>query len=131
MGSINGRGKFLNLDKGVREMDMNERMEIYRLHAEFCKSLSDANRLLIITELSRGELSVNELTRRLGLQQSNVSRHLAFMRDNGLVKARREGSSIFYSLSDPRIYEAISLLRTVQSEVLEKRRQLAGNHTEL
>ncbi len=111
-------------------MDVNERIEIYRLHAEFCKALSDANRLLIITELSRGELSVNELTRRLGLQQSNVSKHLGFLRENGLVNSRREGSSIYYSLSDPRIFEAISLMRAVQSEVLEKRRKLTGSNPE-
>ena len=111
-------------------MDVNERLEIYRLHAEFCKALSDANRLLIISELSRGELPVNELTRRLGLQQSNVSKHLAFLRETGLVNTRREGSSINYRLADARIFEAISLLRAVQSEVLEKRRKLAGNKTE-
>jgi DNA-binding transcriptional ArsR family regulator len=111
-------------------MDTNERMEIYRLHAEFCKALSDANRLLIIAELSRGEISVNELTRKLGLQQSNVSRHLAFMRESGLVNSRREGSSIYYSLSDKRIFEAINLLRTVQSAILEKRRKLAGDSSE-
>ena len=111
-------------------MDINERLEIYRLHAEFCKALSDANRLLIISELSRGELSVNELTRRLGLQQSNVSRHLSFLRETGLANTRREGSSIYYKLSDPRIFEAISLLRAVQSEVLDKRRKLAGNKAE-
>jgi DNA-binding transcriptional ArsR family regulator len=114
----------------VKVMDVNERMEIYRLHAEFCKALSDANRLLIITELSRSELSVNEVTQRLGLQQSNVSRHLAFLRESGLVNTRREGSSIFYSLSDTRVFEAINLLRAVQSEVFEKRRKLAGNNSE-
>ena len=111
-------------------MDVYERLEIYRLHAEFCKALSDANRLLIISELSRGELPVNELTRRLGLQQSNVSKHLAFLRETGLVNTRREGSSINYRLADARIFEAISLLRAVQSEVLEKRHKLAGNKTE-
>ncbi len=111
-------------------MDANERMEIYRLHAEFCKALSDANRLLIITELSRGERSVTELAQRLGLQQSNLSKHLAFMRESGLVNTRREGTSIYYSLCDNRIFEAISLLRSVQSEVLEKRRKLAGNNLE-
>ncbi len=77
-------------------MDINERIEIYRLHAEFCKALSDANRLLIIAELSRGELSVNELTHRLGLQQSNVSKHLGFheRKRSGQRPARR----VFYLL---------------------------------
>ena len=42
-------------------VDNNERIEIFRLHAEFCKTLSDANRLLIIAELSRGEISVNDI----------------------------------------------------------------------
>jgi DNA-binding transcriptional ArsR family regulator len=107
-------------------MDINEKFEIYRLHAEFCKTLSDANRLLIIAELSRGELSVNELTRKLGLQQSNVSKHLALMREHGLVNARRDGSTIFYTVSDHRIYEAINLLKAAQSDQLEKRRKLAG-----
>ncbi len=111
-------------------MDVNERAEIYRLHAEFCKTLSDANRLLIITELAGGELPVHELTRRLGLRQSNVSKHLGLMREHGLVNARREGPSVYYSLSDARIYEAICLLRAVQSEQFEKRRRLTGVKTD-
>jgi ArsR family transcriptional regulator, virulence genes transcriptional regulator len=111
-------------------MDSNERFEIYRLHAEFCKTLSDANRLLIITELSKSELSVSELTRRLGLHQSNVSKHLGLMREHGLVNVRREGSTIFYSLSDSRIYEAIRLLRAVQSNQLEKRSTLTQGNSE-
>ena len=52
-------------------MDNAEKAAIYRLHADFCKTLSDANRLLIINELAKGEVSVNELTRRLELKQSN------------------------------------------------------------
>ena len=111
-------------------MDNKERSEIYRLHAAFCKSLSDANRLLIISELSKGELPVNELTHRLKLQQSNVSKHLAFMRENGLVNTRREGCSVYYRLSDPKIYDAISLLISVQAKVLENKRKLSESNTE-
>jgi DNA-binding transcriptional ArsR family regulator len=111
-------------------MDTSERFEIYHLHAEFCKALSDANRLLIIAELSRNELPVHELTSRLGLQQSNVSKHLSYMREHGLVNARREGASMYYSLSDPRIFEAINLLRQVQADILEKRRRLSANPIE-
>jgi DNA-binding transcriptional ArsR family regulator len=105
-------------------MDANERAAIYRLHAEFCKTLSDANRLLIITELANGESSVNELTRKLGLRQSNASKHLSLMREHGLVNIRKEGSTVYYSLSDRRIYEAIKMLQEVQAAQLEKRRLL-------
>lgn len=106
-------------------MDKTEKTAIYRLHAEFCKILADANRLLIINELTKGEVSVNELAKRLDLHQSNVSKHLALMRERGLVITRREGATIFYILADERISEAIRLLREVQTDQIEKQRELA------
>ena len=106
-------------------MENLEKAAIYQLHAEFCKTLADANRLLIINELGKGELPVHELVSRLELQQSNVSKHLALMRERGLVATRREGSTIYYSLTDRRISEAIRLLREVQSDQIEKQRVLA------
>jgi ArsR family transcriptional regulator, virulence genes transcriptional regulator len=106
-------------------MDEQERLAIYRLHADFCKTLSDANRLLIITELAKGEASVNELVRRLGLQQSNLSKHLGLLREHALVEFRREGNTIFYRLSDPRVYEAIRLLIDAQADLIERRGVMA------
>ena len=101
----------------MRELD---KAAIYRLHAGFCKNLADANRLLIIDVLGDGELPVGELAQRLNLPQSNVSKHLARMREHGLVFARREGANIYYSLSDSRISEAIRLLKEIQLEQIEK-----------
>jgi DNA-binding transcriptional ArsR family regulator len=108
------------------KMDSKERADIFRLHADFCKTLSDANRLLILNVLAKEELSVNELTQKLELQQSNVSKHLSLMREHGLVNARREGTTIYYSLSDQRIYEAIKLLQAVQADQIEKRLTLTA-----
>ncbi len=107
-----------------------DRVAIYRLHAGFCKTLADASRLLIINELGRAELPVGELARRLGLNQSNVSKHLALMRERGLVVTRREGANIYYSLSDPRISGAIRLLTDVQADQIEKRRSLASSRVD-
>ena len=106
-------------------MESHEKNAIYRLYAEFCKTLSDANRLLIIGELSKGETSVNELVARLDLRQSNVSKHLAMMRERGLVITRREGATIYYSLSDKRISDAIYLLMEVQRGLIKKRNALS------
>jgi ArsR family transcriptional regulator len=106
-------------------MDEKERAAIYKLHAEFCKTLSDANRLLIIGELAKDEVSVNELAHRLGLQQSNVSKHLSLMREHGLVESRREGSTIYYTLADQRIRQAIELLIAAQTDLIERRGALA------
>jgi len=107
-------------------MDTEERAAIYQLHAQFCKTLADASRLLIISELAKGELSVGELVRRLGLRQSNVSKHLSMMKEHGLVNCRREGSNVYYSLSDSRISQAIQLLKEAQAAQIEKRRLLTS-----
>ena len=101
-----------------------DRAAIFELHAHFCKTLSDANRLLIIAELTKGERSVSQLVERLGLRQANVSKHLAVMRERGLVRSRREGPAVYYTLSDPRIFEAIKLLMQVQADQLERQGSL-------
>jgi DNA-binding transcriptional ArsR family regulator len=107
--------KELKLDKAT----------LYEFHAQFCKTLADANRLLIIAELVAGEKSVSDLANSLGLHQSNVSKHLALMRERGLVETRRDGVSIYYSLSDPRIFKAIELLVQVQADQVSKMHNLA------
>jgi ArsR family transcriptional regulator len=101
-----------------------DKAAIYRLHAQFCKTLSDANRLLMIAELAKGEVSVNELAQRLQLRQANVSKHLGLMRERGLVVTRRDGSTVYYALSDPRIIGAIKLLKEVQADQIEKQHSL-------
>jgi len=107
-------------------MDSDRRADIYRLHADFCKALSDATRLLIISELADGEVSVNALVERLGLHQSNASKHLSLLREHGLVNTRREGTTVFYSLADRRVYEAIKLLQEAQAAQIEKKRALTA-----
>ncbi|WP_198964545.1 metalloregulator ArsR/SmtB family transcription factor [Bradyrhizobium sp. C9] len=63
------------------------------------KSLSNRHRLLIICQLIDGERSVGELAEFLDLRDSTVSQHLALLRKDGLVSARRDGQTIFYSIA--------------------------------
>jgi DNA-binding transcriptional ArsR family regulator len=107
-------------------MNTKEKLEISRLHAGFCKTISDATRLSIISEISVGELSVSDIAKKLGLNQSNVSKHLALMREHGLVNTRRDGSTVYYILSDYRIYQAVKLLCEVQSDQLKKMHSLSS-----
>jgi ArsR family transcriptional regulator len=66
---------------------------------DFLKQLSDQTRLRSLILLHReGELCVCELTHALGLSQPKVSRHLAHLRDSGIVESRREGIWVYYSL---------------------------------
>ncbi len=63
------------------------------------KALSNRHRLLIICQLIEGEHSVGELAEFLGLRDSTVSQHLALLRKDGLVSARRDAQTIFYSIA--------------------------------
>lgn len=111
-------------------MSDKERATLYRLHAGFCQVLADASRLLIISELIKGELTVSEITGRLGLRQSNVSKHLGLMRERGLVITRREGVNIYYRLADRRIAEAIKLLMAVQADRIKSEQALINENRE-
>jgi len=67
--------------------------------AALLKLLANEQRLLLLCRLKKGEASVNELVDLCGLSQSSVSQHLARMREAGLVKTRREQTTIHYSIA--------------------------------
>jgi len=74
-------------------------------------AMSNERRLMILCQLVHQERSVNELTELLGAAQSTISQHLALLRRQGLVKARREAQTQFYSLAGD---EARAILETLQ-----------------
>ena len=95
-------------------------MELFRLKAELCKTFADAKRLVIIDELRGGEKTVGELARNLDFPQAVVSRNLAILRDKGVVKFRREMTSVYYSLSDEKIGEACDMVHRILMSRIEQ-----------
>ena len=85
----------------------------YQRTAVIGRALADPKRLCVLESLAEGELSVSELSTRVGCQVPNMSQHLAVLRSAGLVATRREGSTIYYRLSDPRVLEAYQLLQSI------------------
>lgn len=69
----------------------------------FLRSLASRHRLMVLCSLIEGEVSAGELGRRLGLTQSNLSRHLAMLREEGLVATRRERTTIHYRIASERV----------------------------
>jgi DNA-binding transcriptional ArsR family regulator len=69
--------------------------------SDLLKSLANPHRLLILCQLTEGERSVGELAKFLSLRDSTVSQHLALLRRDVLVKARRDGQTIWYIVSSP------------------------------
>jgi len=99
--------------------------QLYKLHAGICHTLANPKRLEIIDKLRTRELSVTELAEALEISQSNLSQHLALMRERGIVTTRRKGLNIYYSLSNPKIIQACDLMRQVLLEYLEAGVELA------
>jgi ArsR family transcriptional regulator len=100
-------------------------LDFYTLKAEVCKTLADPKRLYILNELRAGEMSVGELASTCDLNQAVVSRHLAILRNGGVVTARREGTNVYYTLADPRIGDACDVMQQVVLAKIDKNRQLA------
>lgn len=68
--------------------------------AQLLKALANENRLQVLCLLAEGERSVGEINALLDLSQSALSQHLAVLREEGLVRTRREAQTIFYALAD-------------------------------
>lgn len=99
--------------------------EIFELQAQICKTMANAKRLEIIYALRDGEVPVGELVERLGLTKANLSQHLAVLRQSRIVASRRDGVNVYYRISNPRIIEACSIMKSVLVEQLEESERLA------
>jgi DNA-binding transcriptional ArsR family regulator len=98
--------------------------EITHLHADLCSALADPTRLILLYALSDQPRNVTELTQELNVPQPTVSRHLKVLREGGLVKATRQGSSVQYELTDQRVIAALDLLRSILRERIQYRASL-------
>ena len=78
--------------------------------ARLLRALANESRLAVLCRLGGGERTVGELQRHVGLSQSALSQHLARLREEGLVAARRKGRSIWYRIADPHAMQVIERL---------------------
>lgn len=74
------------------------------------KLLANEDRLLLLCQLSQGEMCVSELEEQLGIRQPTLSQQLGVLRTEGVVSTRRQGKNIYYSLADPAMLEIVAVL---------------------
>lgn len=98
---------------------------LFRLKAELCKTFADSRRLMIINELREGEKSVSDLVETLEVPQAIISRHLAVLRNKGIVNTRRNGVNIYYSLTNPHIVDACDIVHGVLLDQVARNKELA------
>ena len=91
-------------------------LELEQMHSsaeqacKLMKVLSNPDRLMILCQLSKGELRVGEIEEALGIVQPTLSQQLTVLRDEELVTTRREGKSIYYQVTSPRALAVIGIL---------------------
>lgn len=105
---------------------MSKEKSLYELQAELCKILASPKRIEIIVALKNGEKTVTELVEILETPKANVSQHLSVMRLKGILKSRRDGVNIYYSISNPKVVKACGLMNEVLTELLMERSRMVS-----
>jgi DNA-binding transcriptional ArsR family regulator len=99
---------------------------IYKVKAEFFKTLGHPARIRVLEVLRDGERSVGELVPAVGIEASHLSQQLAVLRRANLVQTRKDGSSVLYSVGIPEIFELLDVARRIlASSLIDTRALLA------
>jgi len=98
--------------------------EVTQLHADICSALADPRRILLLYALAEHPFTVSDLAEEISVSQPSTSRHLKILRERGLVRAVRQGTSVEYNLTDTRLIQALDLLRDVLRDRLAYRASL-------
>ena len=93
--------------------DLIGRSENIREASEAMLAMGHPLRLKILCLVGNQELSVLEIVDAVGTTQSNISQHLAVLREHRILEARKEANKVFYRISDPRVLRMIALTREI------------------
>ena len=90
-----------------------EKQEHIELAARALKSIAHPLRLKILCVLGDQEACVQEIVDQVGTSQSNISQHLAILREKGVLVTRKDANRVFYRVGDPRTLQLVSMMREV------------------
>lgn len=91
--------------------------------AERFAALAEPMRLRLLNALRAGEMNVGDLAEETGASQANASKHLQLLLQQGFIERRKEGTTTWYRISDPAVFELCSLISAGIDKVLEHRRK--------
>ncbi|MFI9603275.1 MULTISPECIES: ArsR/SmtB family transcription factor [Streptomyces] len=100
---------------------------LYQLKAEFFKTLGHPARIRVLELLSEREHAVAEMLPEVGIEPAHLSQQLAVLRRANLVRTRKEGSNVYYSLADQEVAELMRVARSILSGVLAGQAELLAD----
>ena len=103
---------------------------VYQAKAEFFRILGHPVRVRALELLRDGERTVGDLQSALGLDSSGTSQHLGVLRRHGVLESRREGTSVYYSIKDPRMLQLLEVARQILTSTLTESQELLGQLAE-
>jgi DNA-binding transcriptional ArsR family regulator len=104
---------------------MRKDKSLFEMQSDVCKTLGSPKRIEILNALKEGEKTVSELVEILGVPKANVSQHLAVIRHKGILKSRRDGINIYYSVSNRKVIDACILMKEVLMDQMKEKGRLA------
>ncbi len=105
-------------------LEKNQVLDTLEYSAEVLKAIAQPTRLRIIELLQDGEHCVCEIFPAIGHEQSNTSRHLQMMLKSGILRQRKDGLKIFYSVRHPEVFEMLRLAELVAAREAAMRAEL-------
>lgn len=103
---------------------VDSRQPLYRMKAEFFKTLGHPARIRVLELLSSREYAVSEMLPDVGIEPANLSQQLSILRRAGLVTARRDGLSVRYTLTSPQVAELLTVARAILTGVVAGQAEL-------
>lgn len=97
---------------------------IYQVKAEFFKTLGHPARIRILEVLRDGERAVSELIPEVGIEPSHLSQQLAVLRRANLVRSRKDGASVLYTVSEPRVFDLLETAKAILTTSLTETKDL-------
>jgi DNA-binding transcriptional ArsR family regulator len=102
---------------------------VYQAKAELFRILGHPVRVRTLELLRDGERTVGDLQEALGLDSSGTSQHLGLLRRNGILESRREGTSVYYRVKDPRTFQLLEVARQILTTTLSESQELLDQLT--
>lgn len=93
---------------------------IYTYHAEMCQVFSHPRRLEIIDTLRVGEMTVTELSLKLGMSPGNLSQHLSLMKDRHVLLSRKAGNLVYYRIANTNLLHCFDMMQEMLFEQIRQ-----------
>lgn len=95
--------------------------EVYYLQAEFCKTIAQPKRLLILETLEKGPKTITELSEELGFSPPNIAQHIKALYEKGVIERTRKSNLVYYKLKYPEILKASRIMKEVMLKIHSQR----------